>query len=189
MPSCSCFCFRDVGFIRTCNRFNVLQRSQKALKPSLQWLTWLMTSPPPSRARNRSPPPPLFSDKRAAMAAVASCSSVIHPFHSGYFGPVFQPLGVLTLHFKSSEKCFSRFRVGLWQLMMPFCGWTKQQCNVYEFMAKYAIQQHLFQAKAESTTKTNYDVGKCCNFQLWQHFTRILFHSPGQGSDERSGNT
>ena len=153
---------------------------------SLQWLTWLMTSPPPSRARNRSPPPPLFSDKRAAMAAVASCSSVIHPFHSGYFGPVFQPLGVLTLHFKSSEKCFSRFRVGLWQLMMPFCGWTKQQCNVYEFMAKYAIQQHLFQAKAESTTKTNYDVGKCCNFQLWQHFTRILFHSPGRGSGERS---
>ena len=54
---------------------------------SLQWLTWLMTSPPPSRARNRSPPPPLFPDKRAVMAAVASCSSGTRPFHSGHCGP------------------------------------------------------------------------------------------------------
>ena len=108
----------------------------------------------------------------------------------GILRSLFQSLCVLTLHFKSSEKCFSRFRVGLWQLMMPFCGWgwTKQQhCNVYEFMAKYAIQQHLFQAKAENTTKTNYDVGKCCNFQLWQHFPRILFHLPGQGCEVMEG--
>ena len=70
---------------------------------------------------------------------------------------------------------------------MAGAGPSKQQCNVYEFMAKYAIQQHLFQAKAENTTKTNYDVGKCCNFQLWQHFTRILFHLPGQGCEVMEG--
>ena len=71
---------------------------------------------------------------------------------------------------------------------MAGAGPSQQQCsNVYEFMAKYAVQQHLFQAKAENTTKTNYDVGKCCNFQLWQHFPRILFHLPGQGCEVMEG--
>ena len=129
MPSCSCFySFRDVEFIRTCNRFNVLQRSQKALKPqfTVTHLTDDISTTISSKKQITGRRLCSLTNERRWRQSPAAAPSSTRPFQSGYFGPVFQPLGVLTLHFKSSEKCFSRFRVGLWQLMMPFCGWTKQ---------------------------------------------------------------